>query len=194
MRHIFEEYGRTVVVVVASLCVFALLFTGLHFFDVLGDAASVDSTISHEQGQGALNDVVSREKPTADFTGVSAHVYKNIVFRPLDGVVFKDADGVTIEAVVTSIMYYDAAGVGTELVGYYNSDEDVIILNKSHYTGTHQKCAASEFSANGEGQLTARDEAAYHRPGKVIVTYKATDSENQVAVVRHVFIVDDKTA
>lgn len=191
MRQIFEEYGKMIVAVIAAIAVLALLFGGNKFFGLLGSSLDVNTEVSYNQGENALGSVITREKPRGNFDGVNLHLYKNAAFRPLHGVKFSDVNGNTVNGVVTSILYYDSEGNKTELIDYYNSDEDVIILNPGHYSSSHLECNVSEFTASG-GDFIIIDDASQNCPGVVIVTYAATDSENQVTVEQLTFVIDNK--
>lgn len=194
---LFEEYGRTIIAVIVAVAVFALLLVRLDFFGVLGSVADVNTDISHSQGESALKEVVNRDKPVADFSGVDLHVYNNRVFQPLKNVVFTDADNAVLgeeNVVVTSILYCDGEGTATELIGYYNTTDKIVILNPAHYSSSHTICSASEFSTDGSGNLVIADEASRNCPGVVTVTYMATDDEEQVTVEQLTFVIDGKPA
>ena len=197
MKVLFEEYGRTIIAVIVVVAVLALLIIRLDFFGVLGSVADVNSGISHSQGESALRDVVNRDKPKADFSGVDLHIYNNCGFQPLRNVVFTDAEGATIshdDVIVTSILYCDAEGNPTELVDYYNAEDKIIILNPTHYSSSHTECAMSEFSIDKNNNPVIDDEETRNSPGVVTVTYRATDNEAQVTVAQLTFVIDDKPA
>lgn len=195
MKGLFEEYGRTALVIIAVAAVLTLVFVRLDLFGVMGSVADVNSGVSHDQSESALNQVLGREKPKADFSGVDLHIYSNHVFQPLKGVKFTDANGATVTKVyVTSIAFYDTEGNKTEYVDRYNKDDDVVVLNASHYDDTHGHCAASEFAANGAGKLVVAAGAERNLPGVVTVTYIAIDGENQVTTEHLTFVIDSKKA
>ena len=82
MKHLMEEYGKVVLVIVAVVAVFACLFVYLDLYGYIRDVASVDSGISHEHGEGELDQIVNqREKPVGDFSAVTFRIYSNQVFR-----------------------------------------------------------------------------------------------------------------
>ena len=196
MKILFEEYGKTIIVVIAIVAMFALLFIRLDFFGILGSVADVNTEISHSQGEDSLNTVINREKPLADFSAVDLHMYNNLVFQPLKGVVFTDAEKEIISdenIVVTSILYCDSSGKTTELIENYNDADDIIILNHSHYSNSHAKCTLSEVTTNNDGRLVIAEENTRNNPGVVTVTYMATDKEAQVTVEQLTFVIDGKS-
>ena len=192
MKQLFEEYGGIMIAALAVILVLSLLFVRLDIIGVLRTVADIDTDVAHQQGQGALYDVVNRTKPVAVFTGVDLHIYKNQVFQPLKGVVFKDAEGGNADVVITSILYCNADGVSTELIGFYNSAEDIVVLNPGHYSDAHGPCAETEFSIGDTGALLIGDGGEQNLPGLVTVTYKATDRERQVTVEKLTFVIDGK--
>lgn len=195
MKILFEEYGRTLLVAFAVLCVFAIFFVRYDGIHALGAIANVNTTISHSEGQNALRSVAGtgegvREKPAVDFSRVNTHLYRNWVFKPLYGVVFYDANGFAVDnVVVTSILHCDADGNVTEFVDYYNETDDCVVLNTAHYSNAHATCTASEFAAAG-GHLMIADTEDQNIPGAVTVTYMATDAEKQVTTQKLTFVVD----
>ena len=191
MGHLLEEYGRGVIVAVAVVAVFACLFVGLDLRGFIGNVADVNTDISHEQGEGALDHIVNvREKPAASFSGVDFRIYCNQAFRPKFGVVFTDADGVVVDdVVITSILYIRADGTPMEFIDFYNKDLDVVVINPEHYADGHLPCTLSEFTEK-DGKWLMADGAVGNYTGFVTVTYQATDNENQVATVKKTFVVD----
>ena len=201
---IFGEYGKVAVAVVASILLLVLLFVRLDFLGALGAVVGIDNDISHSQGQAAFEQVIEREKPTADFTNAEKRLCVNQAFQPLRGVVFADAEGNSnttlnadgepaVHVVVTSIVYSDSNGNPTELINYYNSTDDVIVLNAGHYSDGHDKCSLADFTEDSEGRLIIPSGTAQNLPGAITVTYKATDLENQVGLIRMMFLVDNQT-
>lgn len=194
---LFEEYGRTVIVVIAAVAVLALLLIRLDFFGALGTVVDVNTDLSHSQGESALNEVVNRAKPTANFSGVDLHIYNNQVFQPLKNVRFFDADDrllVGDNVVVTSILHCDSEGNTTELIGHYNTSKKIVVLNPAHYSDAHKTCSESEFSSDESGHLLINAEEFTNCPGVVTVTYMATDAEARVTVKQLTFVIDGKPA
>ena len=187
MNGIFEEYGKSIVIVIVSAILFVTIFSGLNLLGVLGNEADIETDISHIEGEGALKDITDRAKPSIyipDEMSDSLIIYRNIAFQPLKNIVCKDADGATLSPTITSILFKDHEGNKTEFISNYNSTADIVILNFSHYKDTHKLCSADE--------LNISNEADYHNCGTVIVTYKATDSYNITTVKSIAFVIDNK--
>lgn len=189
MKHIFEEYGRVILVVVVTVMLFGLLFARMDILGTLGRVANVDSGLSHQQAATALGHVVERQKPRLEMDDdVSLRLYRNSVFRPLEGITFIDADGAVVaNVVVLSIKYCGPDGKLTEFIDHFNKDNNAIVLNMGHRTEGHV-CSVAVCSVDGKITNTSD----YHLPGAVTVTYRATDMENQVTVETVTFVIDGK--
>ena len=195
MKQIFEEYGRTIITVVASIAILAFLFIRFDILGVLGAVTDVNTEISYSQGEAALRDVNSRVKPKANFDDVDLRVYTDCAFRPLTGVVFTDASDTELEVTVTSILYYGLDGNPIEFVDHFNSTDNVLIVNPAHYTDSHETCEAADFREDGEYLMVPDDaEENQNLAGIVTVSYKAIDSENQTTIEKLTFIIDSSRA
>lgn len=191
MRHIFEEYGRVIIAVLISACLIGIIFSGIKIIEVLGNEADIDAEISHSQGENALKEVSDRAKPNIHVADpADLKIPRNKAFQPLALVSCEDSDGESITPVVIDILYIDGEGNRTELYKHYNSDDDILIVNKDHYiVGLHNKCSVSEFA---DDQLIIPNTEDYNKPGTVVVTYTASDLYNVYATKKISFVIDNK--
>ena len=188
MKLIFEEYGKTIISIIVAAVVLGILFGSLNILGILGDHADVKSELSHKKSEEALKVVVERPKPVFIIENdENLHISQTEPFCPATAVACYGVDReglmtVPISPKVLSIVHIDGDGNKTEYIDYYNQEDDLIVLNISHYNDSHLVCSTGETLSPGD----------YNLPGTVVVEYGATDDFNVYSTEKISFVIDGK--
>ncbi len=188
MKLIFEEYGKTIIAIVVAAAVLGIIFGGVNLLGVLGDQADVKSELSHKKSEEALKVVSERPKPVFIIENdENLRISQTKLFCPAGAVACYgvDEDGgmtVPITPEILSIIHIDGRGNKTEFIDNYNQEEDLVVLNASHYNASHLVCSTGETLSPGNYNLT----------GTVVVEYRATDDFNVYSTEKISFVVDVK--
>lgn len=163
MKMIFEEYGRTIIAVLAVVLLLAFIIGGLVLFKTMGTGVNVDGDLQHSQSEEALRIVSEREAPEISVPDTARlHLYLDQVeFKPKDAVACTDAEGGAVETTVTNIVLITEDGAHIALMDKYNKETDVLNIKES-----------------------------IDQTGALVVTFRAVDSYSVAAVKEVSFVVD----
>lgn len=164
MKAFFEEYGKTILAIIAVAFLFAFIFGGVQLYKVLGDAANVKTKLNHSQSEQAVLDASNRNAPVItvpDTAKLHLYVDQDQAFKPIETVSCVDAEGNAIVPTVTSIVFIDKDGVRTEHIDDFDKDT---------------------------GEFDVR--AVINQTGALAVTFSVVDSYNVVSVKTISYVID----
>lgn len=180
MKLIFNEYAKLIIAAIAGVGIMAIIFSPIIKDKIVDYVEGQDNNIKSSQGADAMKFVQNRTAPLFAERD-NTQLYRNQAFQPLSMVSAFDEEGSTCAVVINSIVlsvYSQGKIESYNLTKNYNAENDIIILNHSHYTDEHKICSPEEY----DSLFKIIDEKNYNEIGYVKVEYKATDSYGKSAV------------